>query len=259
MSEATMLPLYLPPNETDPDVHLETSGRLPPGRIEIADDYDQPAPSTVEPNLIAYDPALGDTAPQWVAASSLFSAAASVPIGSLTSAVVSSYAGASDDLPAWRALTDVDGNELVLSLSGGAGRVIVSATVPVSADGAGLYLRGVEVRLVADGWTSAVQLPTLSSDSAAGTQVTLTFGPVELYLPPLRVHSVRPEFKATNGGSLAIYSSGAAISVTESPDNWSGSGSIRAEDMASVLVPVSTEDGRMINTGTATVLVAIDL
>lgn len=245
---AAAVPLWVAPNPTDPDIHLESSGTLPPGRLETGDDYEQPAPSSVEPNLVAYDPATGDTEPRWVAASSLFSAADSVPVGTLTSAVTSSYAGNFDSLPSWQPLRDEDNNELVLAIAGGAGKVLVSATVPLSANGGGLYLREVEVRLVADGWTSAVQTPTFAADSSTGATNVVNFAETELYLPPLRVHSVRPEVRAINGGALAIYSTGTTITIIESPDNWGGAGNIRAEQMATALVPVATTDGHMIIT-----------
>lgn len=65
-------PGYLDQSTDNPDLHLDTSGSLPPERIEVTGAFDSPTPSGHEASVLAVVP--GDTSDglaHWVPVSSL--------------------------------------------------------------------------------------------------------------------------------------------------------------------------------------------
>lgn len=214
MTDLNIYPPYSSPNDISPDVHGETSGYLPPGRLDTSSDWGQPVPGHAEPNLIAYNPLIDD-APKWVELSSLVIAAESIPTGSL----VGDMSTATWDgtvAPDWSPLHNADGKPVVLTIDGGAGSAVVEGEIPLSiVNGtAGLLI---DVRLVADGYIVGLDTVTATSSSNSGNQVSVSFGPTTLIFPPLATHSVQFQVKPTNGGAVTIYSTGMTVDVTAAP------------------------------------------
>jgi hypothetical protein len=205
---------YKSPNEISAHIHGETSGYLPPGRLDTSSDWGQPVPGGAEPNLIVYNPA-ADDAPKWVEFSGLVIAADSVPVGSLAGAM-STAAWDGSIAPDWSPLYDAEGKPVILTISGGAGSAVVEGEIPLSIVN-GTASLDIDVRLVADGYFVGLDTVTATSSSNSGNQVSVSFGPTTLIFPPLATHSVQFQVKPTNGGAVTIYSTGMTIDVTAAP------------------------------------------
>jgi hypothetical protein len=206
-------PKYYPPNNYDPNVHTDTSGTLPPGRIDATDLYDQEPPLSTGPNVIAYDPSRGKQHPDWEALADLIPATDVVPSGSLA-ADPGRLEQTPYDTTDWRRMRTVYGDEIALTLGAGVGRVDIEATIPVSVSTTDGGSREIEVRLWADGYLFEAVVLEPASDDDSGETDTATFGPYTLALPPLATHVFRPEFRVPDGNPMTIYSTGAAITVT---------------------------------------------
>ena len=215
-------PKFYPPNNYDPNIHSDTSGTLPPGRLDVGDIYDQEPPLSTGPNLVAYDPSRDKSHPDWEALADLIPAVDDVvPEGSL----VADFGRINNtlyDAVDWRAMRTDLGEEIALTLEAGAGRVSVTATVPVSVYVTDGGSREIEVRLWADGYLFEPIVLEPASDSDAGDTDLATFGPYSIVLPPLQTHVFRPEFRIASGNPLTIYSTGCELAVVADPEALGG-------------------------------------
>ncbi|CAB4172850.1 hypothetical protein UFOVP1476_36 [uncultured Caudovirales phage] len=247
-------PKFYPPNNYDPNIHTDTSGTLPPGRLDVGDIYDQEPPLSTGPNLVAYDPSRGKSHPDWEALADLIPAVDDVvPEGSL----VADFGRINNtlyDAVDWRAMRTDLGEEIALTLGAGAGRVTVEAGIPLSVSATDGGSREIEVRLWADGYLFEAVIVTPAADDDSGESDSATFGPYELVLPPLATHVFRPEFKISSGNELTIYSTGAWITITAVPG---GGGDIptTAGELTTVFVPVITDSGLVVHTDAGSVVI----
>lgn len=201
------------------------TGQLPVEWLDVTDDFDAPTPSSKEPSIIAVipnaewidDPKL----PHWYRFADLMLATAA---GSGSGAPVGSLSGGSysasfviDDGIFPKQFRDANDDSLTLTIDGGFGRSVISASIPVSVS-ASTGSRAIRVRLLIDGLPTAWQTVTPSSNNTGGATNTLTFAATTYLLPPVRTHTVRVEVSpTTNGNVLTVYSTGATITVTEAP------------------------------------------
>lgn len=250
MADEKILQPYFPPNEFDPNIHTDTSGTLPPGRLDVSDVYGQEPPLSDGDNVIAYTPNDGYwSAPRWVAAASLTPAVTEVPAGELLFGAGSfERTDLSDVL--YHPLIDgeLEGHQQLVLPAGG-GRVAVSGTIQLSVSATAEEGREIYVRLWADGHSSVVGPLVFAADSDTGDEQTVEIEPFDLQLPNLFTHVFRWEVASTAPELQTVYTAGGSIEVVAV-----GFPAARAGDLLTMMVPVITESGLVVHTDAGNVI-----